>query len=177
MINHISQKVLMTLFIEELKEPLKSLTRAFSPFTLKEAIQRALLLEEIARSETSAWGEEKRPHALGPSEKYNKKIMRKVVKQLAPKDAWLNQKKKGERKISLRGKPMVGRMEVLPQLVSAHKMEEIAQKGDIVWGATFLMIKGKPTPTSKEITSLVEIQEILEKHKDVFGDMPNGLLA
>lgn len=67
-------------------------------------------------------------------------------------------------------------MEVLPQVIFAHKMEKIIRKGDIVWGIAFLMIKGKPMSTSKgEITSHDEIQEVLEKHMDVFEDMPKGL--
>lgn len=70
---------------------------------------------------------------------------------------------------------MVGSMEVLPQLVFAHEMEKIICKGYMVWDVAYIIIKGKITSNQKgEITPLDEILKVLERHQDIFGDMPSG---
>jgi len=55
-------------------------------------------------------------------------------------------------------------------------MSTIVRKDDIKWGCVFTLAKGGPTShDQEEKPQPKEIQHILDKYHDIFGEMPRGL--
>jgi len=62
------------------------------------------------------------------------------------------------------------------QNISAKRMERILKHDDIIWGASLSMVKGMPSHSSRKMFSChSDIQNIINKHSVLFGDMPRGL--